>query len=79
MKKKMLVAVVLALVLFVLVSPILSPRTAEAACPSPGTGYAGALNMLNDAKMWDTMYAHVPPQGWAGMFTAVTNSACGHP
>jgi hypothetical protein len=79
MKKRMLFAIVLVLVLLVLAAPILAPQPAEAACPSPGTGYAGALNMLNDATMWDIMVAHVPPQGWAGMSTAVANSSCGHP
>ncbi len=56
----------------------LAPHPVKAAgvCPAPGGGYPGALNMAHDAKMLDTMIAHVPPQGWAGMGTAVNNTSC---
>ncbi len=67
---------VLALGLLV-VGASLAPHPAQArVCPAPGTGLAGAKNMTNDAKMLATMVAHVPPEGWAGMHTAVVNSAC---
>lgn len=67
---------VLVLVLLMLAAYILVPPTAEAACPAPGGGYAGALNMLHDAKMLETMIAHVPQNGWDGMARAVANSSC---
>ncbi len=71
----MLVALVLALAAFVLTA---QPQPVQAAgvCPAPGTGLPGALNMVLDVKMLDTMIAHVPPQGWAGMATAIQNSSC---
>lgn len=72
--KKTLFAFVL--VLLMLAAYILVPPTAEAACPAPGTGIAGALNMVHDAKMLETMIAHVPQQGWDGMAGAVANSSC---
>lgn len=79
MKKRMLFAIVLVLVLLVLAAPILAPQPAEAACPAPGTGYAGALNMLHDPTMRTIPMTHDAPQGNAGMFTAVANSGCGNP
>ncbi len=79
MKERMLFAIVLVLALLVLVGSLLAPPPVQAACPAPGTGYAGALNMLHDPTMWDTMTDHVAPQGNDGMFTAVANSSCDHP
>jgi hypothetical protein len=79
MKKRMLFALVLVIVLLVLVAPILAPQSAEAACPAPGTGLAGALNMLHDPTMWTIPMTHDAPQGNAGMLTAVANSSCSNP
>lgn len=73
---RMLFAIVLVLVLG---APILAPHPAEAACPAPGTGYAGALNMLHDPTMSTIPMTRDAPQGNAGMFTAVANSSCGQP
>lgn len=73
---RILISIVLALVLG---APILAPHPAEAACPAPGTGYAGALNMLHDATMWTIPMTRDAPQGNAGMFGAVANSSCGDP
>ncbi len=72
---RMLFALVLVLVLL---APILAPHTAQAAgqCPAPGTGLAGALNMVHDTTMGYTMQTHVNPNGNDGMYTAVGNSAC---
>jgi hypothetical protein len=78
MKKRTLFALVLVLVLLVLVAPILDPQPAEAACPAPGGGYPGALNMLHDATMLSIPMTRDNPQGNAGMSTAVANSSC-HP
>lgn len=69
----MLVALVLVLATVMLA---VQPAQASGVCPAPGTGLPGALNMILDAKMLETMIAHVPPQGWAGMATAVGNSSC---
>lgn len=74
--RRMLFAIVLVLALG---APILAPHPAEAACPAPGTGYAGALNMLHDATMWTIPMTRDALQGNAGMFGAVANSSCGHP
>ena len=45
-------------------------------CPAPGTGLAGALNMIADATMLTVPMARDAAQGNAGMNTAVTNTAC---
>ncbi len=59
------------------VAPILAPQPAGVAdCPAPGTGYAGAKNMVNDATMLAIPMTRDAPQGNAGMHTAVVNSAC---
>ena len=60
---------------------ILAPTTAareEASrtCPAPGTGLAGALNMLHDPTMFTIPGARAADQGIAGMFHAVDVSAC---
>ncbi len=68
---RMLFALVL-----VLAAAILAPHPAEAACPAPGGGYAGALNMVHDATMLTIPMTHDAPQGNAGMDTAVANSSC---
>ncbi len=73
--KSLMMLVVLVLVLAAIMLAA-QPVQAARVCPSPGTGLPGALNMIHDAKMLDTMIAHVPPQGWAGMDTAVNNSSC---
>lgn len=81
--KKMLFALVLVLVLLVLAASILVPPAAEAACPAPGGGYAGALNMMHSAAM--ALYPDGGPMsknnplGNDGMFLAVANSSCGQP
>ena len=72
--RRILLALLLAAAL--LAPFILAPHPAQAACPAPGGGYAGAANMLHDAKMFQTMVDHVPQQGWDGMHTAVVNSSC---
>ncbi len=60
---------------------ILAPTTvaraeASRSCPAPGTGLAGALNMLQDPTMFTTPMAQDAAQGNAGMFHAVAVSAC---
>ena len=45
-------------------------------CPAPGTGLAGALNMLHDATMFTIPMANDAAQGNAGMFHAVDVSGC---
>ena len=51
---------------------------AGSALASPGHTYVGACNMLHDAKMFDTMVAHlIGKPGWDGMFRAVTVSGGG--
>lgn len=77
MNKTLMMLIVLAALVLVLIAP-LSPLTAEASgrvCPSPGGGYAGALNMLNAG---DNIVNHenAAANGQAGMGTAVTNSGC---
>ena len=52
------------------------PAQASRVCPAPGTGHAGALNMLLDATMWTVPMAHDATHGNAGMFLAVGSSAC---
>jgi predicted small metal-binding protein len=53
---------------------------AEAAKPGslPGAACVGALNMLHDPTMFETMVAHLGEghPGWDGMFRAVDVSAC---
>lgn len=51
-------------------------RSAEASCPAPGTGSAGALNMLHDRTMFTIPMAQDADQGNAGMFHAVAVSGC---
>ena len=70
--KKTFFALLLVLVLLMLAVSILVPPTAQAACPE------GAWNMTHDAKMLETMIAHVPQQGWDGMAGAVANAPCPH-
>jgi hypothetical protein len=53
-----------------------SVQVAAASCPAPGTGSAGALNMLHDASMWTIAMARDNPQGNLGMFKAVDVSGC---
>ncbi len=60
---------------------ILAPTTvaraeASRSCPAPGTGSAGALNMLQDPTMFTVPGARAADQGIAGMFHAVDVSAC---
>ena len=60
---------------------ILAPSTvaraeASRSCPAPGTGLAGALNMLQDPTMFTVPGARAADQGIAGMFHAVDVSAC---
>ncbi len=66
------------LVMFVLAAVAFSAQPVQAArqCPAPGTGLAGALNMLHDPTMWTIPMARDAAQGNAGMFNAVSNSAC---
>jgi hypothetical protein len=66
------------LVVFVLAAVMLSAQPVQAAipCPAPGGGYAGALNMLHDATMGTIPMTRNNPNGNAGMFRAVSNSAC---
>jgi hypothetical protein len=67
----------LALTAGALIAAVSSASVAAAAqCPAPGTGMAGALNMIHDATMLSVPMAVDAPQGNAGMFTAVHNSAC---
>ncbi len=68
-----------ALVAFVVLSLLgaaSSTARASGTCPAPGTGLAGALNMVHDDTMLTIPMTHDAPQGNAGMTTAVTNSAC---
>ncbi len=66
----------LTMLLFVLVAVLFTPHLAQATgvCPAPGTGMAGAYNMLHDPNL-DGM-GHSSAQGYAGMVTAVQNTAC---
>ncbi|MBI5878151.1 MAG: hypothetical protein HZB53_10910 [Chloroflexi bacterium] len=57
----------------------LAPRPAQAdggTCPAPGTGYAGARNMIADATMGSIPMARDNINGNIGMHTAVVNSSC---
>jgi hypothetical protein len=45
-------------------------------CPAPGTGLAGASNMLLDPTMTTIPMVRDAPQGNVGMFHAVAVSAC---
>jgi hypothetical protein len=77
MKKSLVILILLAALLMILTATAYADGpSASRPCPAPGGGYAGAANMLHDAKMYDTMVAHVPPQGWDGMAKAVENSSC---
>lgn len=69
-------AAVAALFALMLVASSVGGAQAEKPAVAPGTGLAGACNMLLDAKMWDTMDVHTAPQGDAGMFRAVDVSGC---
>jgi hypothetical protein len=75
---RMLFALVLVLVLL---APVRAPQTAHAAgqCPAPGTGIAGALNMIHDATMLTIPMARDNYHGNDGMTTAVENTACPSP
>ena len=67
------------LAVLMLAALTLAPLTAQAAggtCPAPGTGYAGALNMIHDATMLSIPMARDNVNGNLGMHTAVINSAC---
>jgi hypothetical protein len=70
----MVVVLVLAAVLFA--AQPAQALGAAGVCPAPGTGLAGALNMLHDATMWTIPMARDAAQGNAGMFIAVNNTAC---
>ncbi len=78
MNKPFVILVVLVALAVVLVAPSLaSPAEASGRmCPSPGTGLAGALNMVLDPTMDQIMADHTADQGNAGMYRAVENSAC---
>jgi hypothetical protein len=54
----------------------LSSAPAAAACPAPGTGLPGALNMVAAGAGMDLAMSVDAPQGNAGMATAVGNSGC---
>jgi hypothetical protein len=66
------------LIVLVLAVTVFSAQPAQAAgvCPAPGTGWAGALNMILDPTMGAIMDAHTAAQGDAGMFLAVGKTAC---
>ncbi len=55
-----------------------APATTQVArqCPAPGTGMAGAFNMLHDATMWTIAMTRDADKGNDGMFLAVANSSC---
>ncbi len=76
MKKNLLSIKSLTLVVVLVLAAVLfaaQPVHAAGVCPSPGTGFPGALNMLHDAGMFTIPLA---PQGDAGMWTAVNNTYC---
>lgn len=50
--------------------------SADKVCPAPGTGCAGALNMLLDPTMTTVPMMHDAPNGNTGMFRAVAESGC---
>ena len=51
---------------------------AGSALASPGPAYVGACNMLHDAKMIDTMVAHlIDTPAWDAMFHAAAVSGGG--
>lgn len=67
------------LVIFVLAALVFSASPVQASgrvCPAPGTGMAGAWNMVHDATMLTIPMARNNPNGNAGMIRAVSNSAC---
>ncbi len=79
MNKTLVFLVVLAALVLALVALTLAPVPAQASgpvCPAPGTGLAGAKNMILDPTMGQIMIDHTADQGDAGMFTAVTTTAC---
>jgi hypothetical protein len=45
-------------------------------CVAPGGGFPGALNMMHDPTMLSIPMERDAPQGNAGMFRAVAQSAC---
>ena len=53
-----------------------SAPAAAQTCPAPGTGLPGALNMAAGGDGMAHAMSVDAPQGNAGMFTAVANSAC---
>ena len=59
-----------------LIAAVSSTPVAAQTCPAPGGGYAGALNMVHDTTMLTVPMARDAPQGNAGMFIAVANTAC---
>src|SRR4051794_23349977 len=59
-----------------LIAAVSSAPVAAQTCPAPGGGYAGALNMVHDATMLTVPMTQDAPQGNAGMYTAVANTAC---
>ena len=70
----LLAVIVMALAAFL----FLAPTTVHAAgvCPAPGTGLAGAANMLLDKTMWTIPMSVDAAQGSTGMFRAVGNTSC---
>lgn len=54
----------------------LQPAHAQGVCPAPGTGLAGAYNMIADPTMGSVPMAVDAAQGNAGMYTAVGNTSC---
>ncbi len=61
-----------------LAAPLMAPQPVHAAgvCPAPGTGIAGALNMIHDATMLTIPMARDNENGNLGMARAVENTAC---
>jgi hypothetical protein len=73
--KSLMIVVVLVLA-FTMVMPAAQPVQSAGVCPAPGTGLAGALNMIHDATMRSIPMARDAAQGNAGMLTAVLNTSC---
>jgi hypothetical protein len=80
MNKSLVILILLAALLMILTATAYADGpSASRPCPAPGGGYPGALNMVHDATMLTIPMARDNPNGNAGMYTAVANSACPSP
>lgn len=79
MEKRLIVRLALAATLWAAILALPAAPVAAETCPAPGTGLAGAKNMIAaDGGMTHAMSVDAP-QGNAGMRTAVLNTVCPAP